>query len=213
MDIIEFVKSFPIRTFEKGEIVASAGEPNNKFLAIREGNIKVSSIDDVGRHKLLWLAGRFDLVPLEQFFSHKRLRYYYSGYSNGSAYVIDKKQLLDAFHAHPIMASEIARGLSEHYDDILERMNSLEQSDVRTKILHIIYNLCVKFSSAEKVDLHTMGLNLTHQDLADMIGSTREATSVELSKLRNEGYISYSRSEFSVNLVKIKEEINLYITE
>lgn len=210
MDIVEFVKSFPVQTFQKDELIATAGQPNNHFYAIREGFIRVSSIDDTGRHKLLWIAGRYDLIPLEQFFSQKNLRYFYSGYGDGSVYVIEKKQLLDAFKRHPEVIGEVARGLSEHYDDLLERMNALEQSDVRSKLLHIIHNLCLKFSSVEQVNLHELGLNLTHQDLADMIGSTREATSLELGKLRKEGYVDYSRSEFTVDLAKIKTEINLY---
>lgn len=210
MDIVEFVKSFPVQTFQKDELLATAGQPNNHFYAIREGFIRVSSIDDTGRHKLLWIAGRYDLVPLEQFFSQKNLRYYYSGYGDGSVYVLDKIQMLEAFKRHPEVLGEVARGLSEHYDDLLERMNAVEQSDVRSKLLHILHNLCLKFSPLEQVSLHEIGLNLTHQDLADMIGSTREATSLELSKLRKQGYLDYSRSEFSVDLAKIKSEINLY---
>lgn len=118
--------------------------------------------------------------------------------------------MLEAFKRHPEVLGEVARGLSEHYDDLLERMNAVEQSDVRSKLLHILHNLCLKFSPLEQVSLHEIGLNLTHQDLADMIGSTREATSLELSKLRKQGYLDYSRSEFSVDLAKIKSEINLY---
>lgn len=71
MDIVEFVKSFPVQTFQKDELLATAGQPNNHFYAIREGFIRVSSIDDTGRHKLLWIAGRYDLVPLEQFLARK----------------------------------------------------------------------------------------------------------------------------------------------
>ncbi len=207
MDIITFVKSFPVRQFSKGETLVASGEPNGTLFAIREGFIKVSALDDAGRQKLLWIAGRYDIVPVEQLFSKRPVNYYYSGFTDGNAFVMDKTKLMDHIVEQPDVLLEIAHGLSEHYDDLLGRMNAVEQSDIRSKLLHVMHNICVKFSSSDMPALHEMGLNLTHQDLADMIGSTREAVSLEMAKLRDDKLVDYSRSTFIVNKKAIEEQI------
>lgn len=208
MDIVNYVKSFPVQEFSKDEILISSGEPNEKVYAIREGFMKVSALDDAGRQKLLWIAGRYDIVPVEQMFSKQPVNYFYSGFTDGSAFVIDKERLLEYLKEEPKVMSEVAHGLSEHHDDLLMRMNALEQSDIRSKLLYVIHNLCNKFSSSDSVALHEIGLNLTHQDLADMIGSTREAVSLEMSKIRDDGLVDYSRSTFIVNMKEISEQID-----
>lgn len=206
MDIVSYIKSFPVRSFSKDEVLIATGDANDTLLAIREGFIKVTALDDAGRQKLLWIAGRYDMVPVEQLFSTRPINYFYSGYGDGSAFVMDKAGLLAHLDEQPQVMTEIARGLSEHYDDLLMRMNAVEQSDIRSKLLHIIYNLCVKFSSSKTVELHVMGLNLTHQDLADMIGSTREGVSLEMAKIREEGLVEYTRSTFIVHMNAIAAE-------
>jgi len=208
MDIIDYIKSFPVRQFTKDEVLLSADEQTSEILIIREGIVKASSLDEAGRQKLLWIAGRYDIVPTEHLFAHTTTtQYFYTAYCDGSAYVVDKKSFLEKASDDAKVMSQIARGLSEHHDDLLSRLNSVEQSDVRSKILHSLYGICVKFASSDVVHLHELGLNLTHQDIADMVGATREAASIELKKLRDERLVKYSRSSFTVYAKRIADEI------
>ena len=208
MDIIDYIKTFPLQNFRKDEILLSPGDANKYLYAIRDGFVKVSSIDDSGRQKFLWVAGRYDIVPAENFFSKNGLSYFYSAFSNGSMYAVDKSQFLEKAKTDATYMSQIAQGLSEHYDTLLGRVNEIEQSDLRTKIIHMLYNLSLKFDNTSIVRLHKMGLNLTHQDIADMVGASREATSIELKKLKTDGLIYYTRSSFTVFADIISEKIN-----
>lgn len=209
MDFISYVKQLPVREFSKDELLLASGDPSDTFFAVREGFIKATSTEDSGRERLLWIAGRYDIAPLERFFVHKPLQYDYVGYSDGSAYEISKDALHEMIKQQPSAALEVARGLSEHFDDMSERLSAAGQADVRRKLLHTLYSLSMKFSSVEYVELDKLGLNLTHQDLADMIGASREVVSVELSKARADGFVDYTRSTFSVDTAKIREELNL----
>ena len=199
----------PIRTFGKDELLLASGDDSDTFLAIREGFVKATSTDESGRQRLLWLAGRYDIVPIERFFSRKCLQYDYVAYGDGSAYVIGKDMLHELIKEQPGAALEIARGLSEHLDDASERISAIGQADMRTKLLHTLHNVALKFSSADVAELHVAGLNLTHQDLADMIGASREVVSLEMAKIRTDGFVDYSRSTFIVHAAKIHDALNL----
>lgn len=211
MNVVEYIKAFPIKSFTKNEVLLNAGETCDRLFAIREGFAKISSLDDYGNQKLLWVVGRYDIVPLENLFQSGQAHYFYTALSNGSMYVIDKKALLNETDKSPVLMGQIARGLSEHYDDLLSRMNGVEQSNIRSKIMYTLLNLANKFGASEAVDLNEIGLNITHQDIADMIGATRETTSVELKRLSDSGMIKYSRSSFEVFTDKISSEIKEYL--
>lgn len=209
LDIIDFVKSLPVRTFAKDELLLASGDPSDTFFAVREGFIKATTTEESGRERLLWIAGRYDIAPLERFFTRKVLQYDYVGYTAGSAYIISKEALHKVVRDQPGAALEIARGLSEHFDDVSERLSAIGKADIRSKLLHTLYNLAVKFSSSDITPLHDIGLNLTHQDIADMIGASREVVSIELGKAREEGFVNYDRSTFTVNAARIREDMGL----
>jgi CRP/FNR family transcriptional regulator len=71
-------------------------------------------------------------------------------------------------------------------------------------LIATLHYLAQRFSADDTVDLYLLGLRLTHQDIAKMIGSTRETTSLELQRLQRDGYISYDRTRFIVHVSKCK---------
>lgn len=201
MDSVDFIKKFPVLHFKKGESVLEQGEVVDTLLAIQQGFIKVTAINASGNERLLWLIGRYDIAPTEHLFSSTaRLDFFYTAMSDVTAYQIDKKKFLDHARSNASMMSEIAVNMSSHYDDLLSRVNSAEQVTIRAKLTTTLRYLVERFSADTTADLFELGLSLTHQDIADMIGSTRETTSLELAKLRDEGKIEYDRTKFIVHL-------------
>ena len=69
MDTAQFIQQFPTRKLAKGEIVMSEGDISNTLLVIKSGFVKVTSLDDSGNERMLWIAGRLDIVPTEHLFS------------------------------------------------------------------------------------------------------------------------------------------------
>lgn len=199
MNIIDYVRQFPSRPFHKGELFMSEGDVSDTVLAISQGYAKVTALDNEGNERLLWIAGRYDIIPTELFFSPLQpLRFFYTALSDGTAYTLPKQTLLAHVKTDLGMMTEIATSMSAHYDDLLGRLYSIEKATVREKLLSTLHYIAARFSADDTVDLYQLGLRLTHQDLADMIGSTRETTSLELQKLRRDGIISYDYQHFTV---------------
>lgn len=206
MDAVDYIKQFPLREFSRGEILLQAGAPLSTVFAIREGYIKVTSISDAGIERLLWIAGRYDIAPVEQLFTRKgTARYFYSAITNGSYYEIPRTDLTAYAHDHPDFMAEIARGMSEHYDDFLQRVDAIDGLSVRERLVRTLMYIAGRFSANESVNLYEQGLRITHQDLAAMIGATRETTSTELAALRTMGLINYDRTCFVVHQNIMKE--------
>jgi CRP/FNR family transcriptional regulator len=203
MDIAEYVKQCPVRHFAKGEAVLSEGDVSATLLAIRSGFIKVTSLDSEGNERMLWIAGRYDIVPTERLFSrHSPLQFFYTALSDSDVYEINKADFIAKAKADVRLMTEVAASMSNHYDDLLARVNTVGQTSIHEKLIATLHYVANRFSAEESVDLYRLGLHLTHKDLAEMIGSTRETTSVELQKLRHAGYVTYDRSCFIVHTDK-----------
>lgn len=199
MESARFIRQYPIRSFTKGEVLLSEGENPATILALRQGFVKVTSLDEDGNERLLWIAGRYDIVPTEQLFSTSSISFFYTALSGGEAYEVNKQEFISAAKTNLAFMTDVASTMSHHYDDLLRRIDTVEQATVRSKLIAALRYLSCRFGTGASIDLYGLGLELTQQDFAEMIGSTRETTSVELHKLRDEGLIDYGRSKFVIH--------------
>ena len=206
MDSVNFIKNFPIVSFKKGDVLLSEGQVSESLFAIRSGFVKVTSIHEDGTENLLWIEGRYDTVPTEKFFStREQVQYFYTALTDGSYYDINKKAFLEFAYSNIAFMTEIAKNMSNHYDDLLLRINSIEQASVQKRLIATLYYLGERLSANDTVDFIEEGLRLTHGELAAMVSSTRETVSLELSKLKERELIDYDKTKFVVYLSKLKQ--------
>lgn len=209
MDSVEYIRKFPIKTFKRKEVLLARGDQLTSLLAIRQGFVKVVSISDSGKESILWIAGRYDIIPLEQLFIRQAAaRFFYIALTDGEYYDVDKLKLLADAQTDQSLMANIARGMSEHYDDLIHHLTAAEATSVRERIMRTLCYLANRFSADGRVDLYQQGFRLTHQELATTVGTTRETTSLELSKLRQAGLVDYSRTHFVVNVDAIKAQLD-----
>lgn len=205
MEIFEFIRQFPLKSFNKGEILLSEGQSLNTIFGVQSGFVKVTSLSESGYERVLWIAGPNNMVPAEQLFlTQGSLQFFYTALSDCRVFKIDKREFIDYTRQNPLLMTEIAKRLSVHYDDLLTRIDSVGQISVRNKLIYTLSYLAKRFSPDDVVDIYKLGLKLTHQDIAAMIGSTRETTSIELRKLLLSGGIAYDRNRFIINISKLE---------
>jgi CRP/FNR family transcriptional regulator len=78
----------------------------------------------------------------------------------------------------------------KRFEELLDVVNLVAFQKVDARLLHLL---------KEKADLfHTKELSVTHQQLADELGITREAVSRVLKQMENEKLISLSRNKISL---------------
>ena len=205
MEIASYIQNFPLKTFQRGELLLQKGDSGSQLMAIRDGFIKVTSINANGVERLVWIAGRYDIAPTEQLFSKRgNVRFFYTALTDGSYYGVDKIDLLEHAEKDPAFMGEIAKNMSLHYDDFLQRIDAVDTATVKERLMRTLLYLAERLSADSVVDLYAHGLRISHQDLSSMIGSTRETTSVMLSELRKEELIEYSRQKLTVSVDKLK---------
>lgn len=102
-----------------------------------------------------------------------------------------------------LFLSELSKRLREQ-DQLVEK---LVFQDLRGKVLYFLNRLSNKFSTEEN-GYRKIDIPLTHQELADMIGATREAVSLTLKELSNEGILLTSRRTIRIHTEKARNELN-----
>jgi CRP/FNR family transcriptional regulator len=202
---VEFIKKSPFKRFDKGEILLNEGDEPTKLFAIKQGYVKITALNNSGTQQLIWIAGSRDVVPTELIFSlGGAVRFFYTACTDLVAYEVDKAVFLESAYTNKDLMGEVAKTMGGYHDRLLRRIHATGQPIIRDKLVHTLYDLASQLDHTNNsVDLVSFGLRLTHQDLADMVGATRETVSIELHKLRLKRLISYNRRKFVVHTKKL----------
>jgi len=97
---------------------------------------------------------------------------------------IQKSALERVIKSDPEFALRLFSSLSERLRQSDEVIESLLHREVSTRLATLLVNLGERFGEDDLIDVR-----LTHQDLANMIASTREAVSKVMSELQRDGVI------------------------
>jgi CRP-like cAMP-binding protein len=81
-------------------------------------------------------------------------------------------------------------------------LHALEQLKAREKLLHILQYLVLRFGHEESKNCYKIDLRLTHQDIANLVGLTRETVSTEISKLRKDKILTIKDLHYIVDTDK-----------
>ncbi len=99
---------------------------------------------------------------------------------------------------YPEVAVRMVRILSSRLRELEDLLERLVLSSVRTRILHLLAKLAESFGVLEGRFLR-LDVGLTHQDLADMVGCSRETVTLTLRELARRGVVRIGRRRLWVD--------------
>jgi CRP-like cAMP-binding protein len=111
---------------------------------------------------------------------------------------VRKSALAEAVRRHPEFAIELFFSFSERLKLSDEVIESLLDREVSVRLATLLSNLANRFGETNESGT-VLNLRLTHQDLASMIFSTREAVSKVMSEFQRDGLVEAQNRKISIS--------------
>ena len=172
------------KTFARGTTIISAGGPTDSLFIIISGRLKVMMSDDEGREVILAILG------LNEFFGEMSL--VDDSPRSASVVAIEACELLSlakrdfnkCLEDNFEMAMTVMRGLVKRLREADQKIGSLALMDVYGRVARLLLEM------SEEVDGERVVVKkLAKQDIAKMIGASREMVSRVMKDLQSRGYI------------------------
>lgn len=204
-ELISLCKQHVIQNRAAGEPLFYQGEVPRYAYVLAEGIVKVYDIGAAGDEKIINFLSKGDLLPTAWVFKKAPVSlYYYDAFVPSQLYRIPREALLEAIKNTPAITNYMFNHYATSFVGSLLEINALEQSKGSDKIIHMLQYLLMRFPGETREDWHKINLRITHQDLANMTGLTRETTSTELNKLRRKGIVEYTNQHYSLNIPQLR---------
>jgi CRP-like cAMP-binding protein len=177
-----------VGTYRPRQVIYLPGDRAQGVHFLASGRIKVSKVTRDGKELTLAYRTEGDLFG-EPCLLDGGPREEMAEAMDASVTVEVERDLLDQLlRTNGTAAYKFARALILRRKDLETRVEQLIFKDVGSKLAELLLNLGHDHGIADERGL-VVGLKITHQEMANLIGSTRETVSLTLSQFKRKGLI------------------------
>ena len=186
---LEAIASVTItRSFSKDQVIILAEEEGDALFLINTGQVKVSIVSEDGREVILSLLGEGAVFGELALLDEKPRSANVVAMSDAELYMLHRSDFLQLLYRVPKIAITLLAELATRLRKTDRKIEGLALLDVTSRISETLLQL-----ADEQGEEHSEGLHIpnrpTHQQLANMSGTTRETVSRVLKRLEAQGYI------------------------
>jgi CRP/FNR family transcriptional regulator len=188
-DLQRLERSKIAHSYRRGQALFYEGNPCTGVFCVRTAFVRLVKIAPHGRRHLLSLAGPGDLLGLEAAVTSSAYSYGAEVISDGYVCQIERGEMLRLVETHPaFQRAAMARLASDLRQSQGERAE-LAGGEVPERTAHTILMLASRFGERADGKLH-LELDLTREDLAEMVGVAVETVIRQLTDLKHRGILS-----------------------
>lgn len=184
--------------YPKGQIVFSAGDTADRIYLIEEGYVKIYRLTMDGRKVTVGsMRSPGQLMGLAETLYHGE-RTCFAGAINDSILVVVRKSCFERLLGrHPSIALKVATTLGVR----MREAEAIIQEMVSWQVPGRLAMLLLKMSERTGIETETgtkIALRLTHEELACMIGTSRQTVTSLLNMFKQEGSIAIEEREMYI---------------
>jgi len=211
-DLHHLFQGAKLQSIPKGEVLYSSDQPD-KLSFIISGFVKSYFIAHNGDLGVQAIYGTGDLFPLPMIFTtllHQDVYegqeiYYYEAMTSIWINTIDTARLRQITESNPMLYRELLQNAGHRFRSNIQFLENLRLHGAYSKTAHQLAYFGNRFGEETKDGLQIQ-LPLTHQDIADIIGTTRETVTAAIIKLRDKKIIKTARTILILDFDKLVAE-------
>ena len=188
--------------FKKGEIVLRAGDQRSAAFYLKRGYAKDSSMSLDGREFTLFIFKPEDIFSYSWIFNKTHNGHSFRAMTDCAIIEKNREAFLLFLEENPDVQFMIAQNISMRMRGLTQRMEQMAFGSATQKVASIMSILGERFGK-EVDNKIVISLRLTQQDIAELIGISRETTSIEINKLTVENVLSHALGHYIINNPKL----------
>lgn len=197
-----------IRRVKKGTNIIFQGEIPRRAFIVRDGLVRAYTITSTGEECIVGLYGKGDIAPISWLLNQaSNALFYYDAIVDTRVLMVSKTNFTDEMTRNSELKDAVMAYLSNLYTASLIRITGLEQPKAIEKVAYILYYLLFRYGIETKQNVYVVDLKLSHLMIANLIGITRESTTMNLRLLKEKGVIDYNRTTYTLYKSKLESFI------
>lgn len=186
-----------IGAYPRRSLIYAPGEPGQSVLLLAEGRVKIKDITPDGKETILAFIEEGEIFGELAFLDGEDRQEYAEAVEDSQILAIRRQDFLWLMESRPDVALHITKLIGFRRRRIENRLRNVLFLPSRERLLRLLLEL-IEDHGERHGNRCEIRLPLSHQDLASLIGITREMVSHVLGALQAEGLVQVQRRRITV---------------
>ncbi len=166
------------------------GDPSQQIYLLKEGRVKISRISEEGREVTIALLEPGEIFGELEVLGDTSRDTLAEALDDSKICVIGKRLFLDMVSRKPQFSFRLTKLIGFRMQKIESRVEDLVFKDVPARLAHLLIDLSKEYGQAGPQGI-LLQIKITHQEIANLIGSIRETVSAILGEFKRDRWIGF----------------------
>lgn len=194
--VAAFFMQYPLRTFDKREIIVRSEAELPGVFYIVEGRVSQYDITPSGNEVVVNVFKPGAFFPMSSAINSTPNHYFFEASAKVAAYVVPAADAVQFLKDNPDITFDLLSRVYRGVDGVLRRMAHLMGGDSKSRLLFELVNAAYRFGEPQTDG--TIFVNLKEGDLARHSGMARETINRALQNLKIAGLIKIDRNGMTI---------------
>lgn len=181
-----------LKTFFRGSLIDLPGLTASAIYLVVSGRVKISHLTEYGKESILAFVQPGEIFGELAVVDESGNEDFLEAVENSVVLLIPVEVVRSLMERHAGVSLAITKLIGMRRKRIERRLKSLMFHSARERLIHLLLDLVEDYGVMRGNELH-LRIRLSHQDLASLIGSSRETVTVALGDLKVLGHIRLER--------------------
>lgn len=202
--IKRFFSRFPSKKIPKNKIIFKPGDKFKNVYFIKSGFVRAYTITPKGENIINLFRPLFVMSAIHAVSEHRN-DYFFQAITPVEIYIAPYSEFKKFLDTHKELRLTLMDFFSSSLLNYFVNQGNIINGSAQNKITSVLLQLTHDYGDTKNGKL-VVNFPTTHRMIANLVGLTRETTSVQMSKLQKMGVISTKRTQFVViNPEKLKQ--------
>jgi len=193
INLVSIVKKYP-----KDMIILLADEEGDTLFVIIKGKVKITSFSEAGKEVIFSIMGEGDFFGDMSLLDGKPRSASVVSIEDSELCLLRRNDFNRLVEKHPGIALKLLKELTSRLRKADERIESLALLDVSGRIAGILLQIAEESGKRAPDGGVIIQSRPTHQELANMVGTTRETVTRILNQMEHNNYIVMSGKSVTI---------------
>ena len=189
------------RKLKNNTVIFHENDPASAFYLVKTGRVKIYKVGPDGREQVLAILGNGQIFGDVPAFDGGPYPASAATMADSEIYLIRSEDFQGLVRRYPEVALKIIRVLGQRLRQSMELVRDLSFKQVPHRLAGLLLKLGSEYGSETAAGI-LIDLKLSRQELADIVGTSRETITRELKKMEREGMIEVERRLITITDIK-----------
>jgi CRP-like cAMP-binding protein len=183
------------KKIKKGDVIFEEGEKLNGIFCVRNGVSKVSKLSSNGKDQIIKLVTKGEVLGQSSIISEEASKLSATAINNMELCFIPKEKIATPLQKNSEFTMSVLKTMVKDLNESNESILRLSQKNVKQRIAQALLYIKKNYGEDEEGFLN---LNLSREDLANVVGTAVETCIRNISSFKKEGYIKLYKKKIAI---------------